>query len=173
MHIERPQPGEYPEYYNHYVGLVKEGNILELLFSEHMETMELLTSLDEETLAFRYAPGKWTIREVTQHIMDTERILGYRALCFARGEQASLPGFDENLYATNSNANRRKIDDMVRDLSVARASTTELFKSFDAEQLLRTGTANNKKVSVRSILYFLLGHEIHHRNVIGERYLNG
>ena len=169
--ITKPQLGTYPAYYQKYIDLIKGENIFDELYKEHFETMELLTSVDEETLQYRYAEGKWTIREITQHIIDTERILTYRALRFCRNDKTVLPGFDENLFAENSNANQRDINDMVRELSVVRASTVELFKSFSEEMLDRKGNANGMEVSVRSILFFTLGHEIHHRNVIDEKYL--
>ena len=169
--IAKPQPGTYPEYYGKYIPLIKGENIFEELYKEHYETMELLTSVDEETLQYRYAEGKWTMREIAQHLIDTERILTYRALRFSRNDQTVLPGFDENLFAANSSANSRDINDMVRELSVVRASTVELFKSFTDQMLDRKGNANGKEVTVRSILFFTLGHEIHHRNVIEERYL--
>ncbi len=169
--ITKPQLGTYPVYYQKYIDLIKGENIFDELYKEHFETMELLTSVDEETLQYRYAEGKWTIREITQHISDTERILTYRALRFSRNDQTALPGFDENIFAANSNANQRDINDMVRELSVVRAATVELFKSFSEEMLDRKGNANGTEVAVRSILFFILGHEIHHRNVIDEKYL--
>ena len=170
--ITKPAVGTYPEYFETYLKWVPEGNILEELMASYVETMELLTSLDPETLHFRYAPGKWNILEVMQHVMDSERVFTYRALCIARGEQNSLPGFDENVYAENSQASHRNIDDMMREFSLLRACSIELFKSFTAEQLELIGTANNKKVSVKALAFILLGHEIHHRKVIEQRYLN-
>jgi uncharacterized damage-inducible protein DinB len=154
-----------------YIKLVKGENIFDELFQSYMETMELVTSLDAETLHSRYAEGKWNILEIVQHIIDTERIFTYRALCFARGEKTSLPGFEENDYAATSHASRRDINDMVRELSLVRASTIELFKSFTPEMLELTGTANGKLISVKAILFTILGHEKHHCNIIQERYI--
>jgi uncharacterized damage-inducible protein DinB len=170
--ISKPIPGTYPEYFETYIKLVPEGNIFEELTASYIETMELLTSLDLETLHFRYAPGKWNILEVMQHVMDSERIFTYRALCIARGEQNPLPGFDENMYAQNSQASQRNIDDMMREFSLLRACSIELFKSLTPEQLQLTGIANNKTVSVNALAFILLGHEIHHRLIIEQRYLN-
>ena len=107
-----------------------------------------------------------------QHVMDSERIFTYRALCIARGEQNSLPGFDENMYAQNSQASQRNINDMMREFSLLRACSIELFKSLTPEQLQLTGMANNKTVSVNALAFILLGHEIHHRLIIEQRYLN-
>lgn len=169
--IAKPQQGTYPEYFGKYIDLVKGEDLFTELYTEYTETMELITSLDDETLQYRYAPGKWNIREIVQHLVDTERIFNYRALSFSRNEQAALPGFDENAYVANSSASQRDINDLVRELSVVRAATVELYKSFTEEMLDRSGTANGKQVSVRAILFATLGHEIHHRNIIDERYL--
>ncbi len=170
--ITKPAPGTYPEYFETYLKLVSDGNIFEELSASYIDTMELVTSLDPETLHYRYAPGKWNILEIFQHIMDTERIFGYRALCFARGEQKELPGFEETEYAVQSLAALRNVNDMVREFSLLRASTIELFKSFSPEILERTGTANGKIVSVKALLFITLGHEKHHRGIIEQRYLS-
>jgi uncharacterized damage-inducible protein DinB len=171
--ISKPIPGEYPPYFDTYISLVKGEHIYEELFQSYIDLMELVTSLDPETLFYRYAPGKWTILDIVQHIIDTERIFNYRALCFARKDATPLPGFEENDYAETGNATRRDINDLVRELSLVRASTIELFKSFDDEMMNQIGTANGKPVSVRALLFAILGHELHHRNIIQERYMNG
>jgi uncharacterized damage-inducible protein DinB len=169
--IARPTEGTFPTYMGNYIKLVKGESIFEELYSEHIETMELLTSVDEDTLQYRYAEGKWNLREIAQHVMDSERIFCYRALRFSRNDQTPLPGFDENTYAANSFASRRDINDMVREMSVVRAATVELFKSFTDEMLDKKGTANGKEISVRALLYAIVGHEMHHRNIIEDRYL--
>lgn len=171
--ITKPVPGEYPPYFDTYISLVKGEHLYDELFQSYIDTMELVTSLDAETLFYRYAPGKWTILDIVQHIIDSERIFNYRALCFARNDATALPGFEENDYAANGNATRRDINDLVRELSLVRASTIELFKSFDEEMMNRKGTANGKVVSVRALLFAILGHELHHRKIIQERYMNG
>jgi uncharacterized damage-inducible protein DinB len=169
--IVKPQTGTYPEYMGNYIKLVKGENIFEELYGEHIETMELLTSVDEETLQYRYAEGKWNIREIAQHLIDCERIFAYRALRFSRNDSTELAGFDENNFVANSNASKRDINDLVREMSVVRASTVELFKSFTDEMLDKKGTANGKEITVRALLFAIAGHEIHHRNIIEERYL--
>ena len=169
--IQKPAKGTYPVYYEKYIDLVKSENIFEEIYSEHIETVELVTSVDEETLQFRYDEGKWNIREIIQHIIDCERIFNYRALRFSRGDASPQPGFDDEAYTQNSNASLRDINDLVREFSVVRAASVELFKSFTDEMLDRKGVANNNGVSVRAILYMILGHEIHHRNLIDEKYL--
>lgn len=171
MEILKPEPGTYPEYLNNYIKLIPTGNIMELMLTKHYETIDLITSIDEETQHYRYAEAKWNIKEIIQHLIDCERIFAYRALSIARGEQQSLPGFDENSYVANSHATRRNMNDLAREFSVLRASTIELFKSFSNTELDNKGTANGKSVTVRAILFAILGHEIHHMNIIDERYI--
>jgi uncharacterized damage-inducible protein DinB len=169
--IAKPAKGTYPEYYERYISLVNGEKIFEELYNQHIETMELITSVDEETLQYRYAEGKWNIREMLQHLIDSERIFAHRALRIARGEELPQHGFDDEKFVKESKAASRDINDMIRELSVVRAASVELFKSFDEEMLNRMGNANGKDVSVRSLVYILLGHEIHHRNIIEEKYL--
>ena len=169
--VLKPSADSYPAYFEKYINLVKSENVFEEFYSEHMETVDLLTSVDEETLQFRYEEGKWNIREVLQHMIDCERIFNYRALRISRGDQSPQPGFDQQQFVLESNASKRDINDMVRELSVVRAATVELFKSFTDEMLDRKGISNNHEISVRAILFITLGHEIHHRNVIDEKYL--
>lgn len=170
--ITKPLSGSYPASLDSYISLVKGDNIFEELYQSYMDTMELVTSLDPETLYFRYAAGKWTILDILQHIMDAERIFCYRALCFARQEKAPLPGFDENEYVISGCATQRNVNDMVREFSLLRAATIELYKSFTPEMLDSKGNANGKEVTPRALLFAILGHEIHHRNIIQERYMN-
>ncbi|OYU96625.1 MAG: DNA damage-inducible protein DinB [Bacteroidetes bacterium B1(2017)] len=136
-----------------------------------IDTIDLVTSLDDETLKSAYAPGKWSILEILVHLMDCERIFAYRALRFARKDKTELAGFEEDLYAPASKANDRKILGIVKEFSLLRASTIELFQSFDEEMWAQTGTANGKTTKVSAIPYILCGHEIHHRNIIEERYI--
>lgn len=172
IEVTRPEPGTYPPYFDTYIQHVKGEHIFDELFQSYMDTMELVTSLDPETLHFRYAPGKWNILEIIQHIIDTERIFNYRALCIARMDKTNLPGFDENNYAQSSNASNRNIDDLVRELSLVRAATIELFKSFNKAMFLESGNANGKSITPHALLFAILGHEIHHRNIIEERYIH-
>lgn len=169
--ITRPQQDTYPAYMETYIKLVNGEKIYDELFQSYMDTMDLVTSLDAETLQFRYAPGKWTVIEILQHIMDTERIFCFRALCFARQDKTNFPGFDENDYVITSLAMVRNIDDMIREFSLLRASTIELFKSFTPAMLEYSGTANNNTVSVKALLFAILGHELHHRSIITQRYM--
>ncbi|MBP9187282.1 MAG: DinB family protein, partial [Bacteroidia bacterium] len=130
--IPKPKQGEYPEYFEkYYSNLPADANLLALLTQSNMDTIDVVTSVDEETLQFRYAEGKWSIREIIQHLMDSERVFAYRAMRIARGDKSENPGYDENEYAANSFADDRNIMDMVREFSLLRASTIELFKSLN------------------------------------------
>jgi uncharacterized damage-inducible protein DinB len=171
MKIQRPLPGTYPPYYDTYISKVQSDNLFEELLTVHYDTIDLITSIDLETQHFRYAEGKWNIKEILQHIMDTERIFSYRALCIARGDSTPLPGFDENQYALHSYATARNMNDIAREFSVLRASTIELIKSLNENVWSNTGTANSHIVSIPALFYAILGHEIHHMQVINERYL--
>jgi uncharacterized damage-inducible protein DinB len=169
--IPRPDKSEYFEYYDKYIQLVPNGNLLEQYRSVFDETKRLILSLNEEKLNFRYAEGKWSIKEIMMHLADGERVFAYRALRFARKDPTPLAGFDENLYAPESKASSRKIEDIMREFTAIRAASIELFNSFDDEILKRKGIANGKEISVRALAYNILGHELHHVGVIKERYL--
>jgi uncharacterized damage-inducible protein DinB len=171
MKINRPVTGTYPDYYNTYINKVQSENIFDELLTVHYDTIDLITSIDLETQHFRYAPGKWNIKEIIQHIMDCERIFTYRALCIARGDKTELPGFDENNYASLSYATARNINDIAREFSVLRASTIELYKSFNESVMNNTGIANGHIVSLPALIYATLGHEMHHLQIINDRYL--
>ena len=169
--IPRPDKSEYFEYYDKYIQLVPNGSLLEQYRSVFDETKKLILSLNEEKLNFRYAEGKWSIKEVMMHLADGERVFAYRALRFARKDPTPLAGFDENIYVPESKAADRKIDDIMREFTAVRLASIELFSSFDDEMLKRKGSANNKEISVRALAYSILGHELHHVGVIKERYL--
>lgn len=171
MEIKKPDLSLFAPYISQYVNLVKSEDLYTELYKESMETIELFTSLDEETLLFKYEANKWTVKEVFQHIIDCERIFQYRILSIARNPEMPLAGFDENLFAEASMADRRDIYDMVREFSMVRGSTVEILKSLSNTAWDKMGVANNNPSSVRSIAYFLLGHEIHHRTVIEKKYL--
>jgi uncharacterized damage-inducible protein DinB len=122
-------------------------------------------------LLHRYAEGKWTIKEILGHIVDDERIYVYRALRFARNDSTELPGFEQDHYAQYSEANKREITDLLDEFALVRRSTIAFFKSLDNTALMRTGVANGNRVSVRALAYHIAGHELHHMNIIRERYL--
>lgn len=169
--IPRPDKSEYFEYYDKYIQLVSNGSLLEQYKTVFEETKKMILSLPEEKLNYRYAEGKWSIKEVMMHLADGERVFAYRALRFARKDPTPLAGFDENIYVPESKAAGRKIEDIMREFTAVRSSSIELFSSFDDEILKRKGPANNKEISVRALAYIILGHEMHHVSVVKERYL--
>lgn len=172
MHA-RPETDEYAEYYGLYIKRVPGGNILELLDSELQTTTELLRGLTPEQAAHRYAEGKWSIKEVMGHVIDAERMFAYRAHCFARRDPAHLPSFEQNDYAEHSNADRREMSDLVDELAAVRKSHVALFRSLDDAMWSYRGIGSGCEFTVRALAYIIVGHEIHHRSVIAERYLTG
>lgn len=169
--IERPEVGEYIPFQKKYIDLVEGTNLLGTLQTSLAETQALVRGLSEEKLLYRYADGKWNIKEVLLHIIDAERIFTYRALRFARQDSTPLPGFDENTYVPASGASFRSIDNLLEEFTSVRASTITLFKNFTPEMFRTIGTASNNPMSARTMAYVTAGHEIHHRNIIKERYL--
>lgn len=169
--MPRPDLSRVTAFYHRYINLVKEDDLVTALKKQSDSFPGFLASIPAAKREYRYAEGKWTVKEMLQHIIDTERIFAYRGLCIARKEQASLPGFDENEYADNSKAGSRSWDDLVEEFKVTRRSNEILFSSFDNEQLETNGTANGNPVYVLSIGFMLVGHIEHHVNVLKERYL--
>ncbi len=170
--MSKPSTANYPAYFKRYVDQVPEDDLSVAFQNQLPEIKQLLSSITEDRSMYAYDTGKWTLKEVLQHIIDTERIFNYRALCFARQERASLPGFDENSYAASSNANERKWQDMAKEFLAVRRSTEILFKSFSAEVLDRSGISNNNPATVNSIGFTTVGHFYHHKKVIEEHYLS-
>jgi len=170
--IPKPLTTEYNPYFSTYIDLVPSGaDVLECLEDNMMDTESLILSIPKKKLEYRYAEGKWTIKEIIQHLIDCERIFCFRALCIARGEKTNLPSFEENDYADNSFANDRDIDSLLDEFDQVRNCTMSMFRSFDPSVLSNIGTANDHPLSVRAIAHILVGHELHHMKVIEERYL--
>lgn len=170
--IAKPASGTYPIYFEKYYSHLPEGkDVFELFTEVNMDTIDLFTSVDVETLLFRYAPNKWTMKEILQHLMDSERVFAYRAMRIARNDSTENPGYDENAFALHSAANQRNIMDMVREYSLLRASTIELFKSFTDEALQLVGHANGYQVTPAALAYAIVAHELHHMKVIDALYL--
>lgn len=163
---------EYAGYYNTYVRLVKEDDVIAAFANHHEETFELWKRIDESVGDYRYAEGKWTVKELLQHVLDTERIMAYRALTIARVPGANLPGFDENVYAQSANVNQRDLAEMIQEFHLLRQSTITLFESFTRPMLERMGTADGKPVSVRALAAIIIGHALHHNKIVLERYLD-
>ncbi|MDQ3744102.1 MAG: DinB family protein [Acidobacteriota bacterium] len=170
--IEKPKEREYPPSADIYIRLLPDdGLILRHLKERIRVASEIILSLPEEKLAYRYAPGKWTVKEVLAHVVDDERIYAYRALRFARNDETELPGFEQDAYAVHSGANRRTVESLLREFAAVRRATVALFDSFDDEALARSGVADGKRMTVRAFAYHIAGHELRHFNLIKERYL--
>ena len=162
---------EYAPFYAGYIETASNVNMLEELEICLHDFIKFIQDIPMDKFDYRYAEGKWTIKEIIQHVIDTERIFSYRALRISRGDQTALPGFDENDYVDNTNANGRHLQSLLTELSIVRQSTLALFKSFSDEQLKRLGTASNSNISVRAIGFILIGHQKHHQKIFKERYL--
>jgi len=171
--IHRPDDSEYLSYYSRYVTLVPEGDILITLARQNEATLALLRGLSESQGGFRYAPGKWSIKELVAHLSDAERIFADRALRFARADQTPLPGFEENDYVRNGSFDSFHLADIVAGFGNVRRSTVSLFSLMSSEATTRRGQANNAEISVRALAYVIAGHELHHINVLRTRYLEG
>ena len=171
--IEKPKPGEYPDYATMYIKLVSDdGFLLKHLDDNFGVVKTLLRSLPGEKLLYRYASDKWTIKETLVHLIDDERIYAYRALCFARNEKTVLPGFEQDDYVIFSNANDRSVESILEEYEAVRYATIALYDGFDVAALLRAGVANNNATTVRALGYHIAGHELHHMNIIKEKYLS-
>lgn len=164
---------EYALFYEPYIEALdtNQKSILENLNDTHKEAIALLRDLPEAKQNYRYADGKWTIKELVQHFMDAERVLSYRALRFARRDPTDLPGYEEDDYVKNSNGDIRDYNELLEEFSAVRKATVLLFNSFTDEALQRIGSANGSIFSVRALGYIISGHLKHHLNVIRDRYL--
>ncbi len=160
-----------PPFYKAYIKLVDETDLLQALRLSSYRSLELLHSVPERKWDFRYAAGKWSVRELWCHVIDAERIFAYRALTFARNDKTELPGFDENQYVPESNASGRSLKKIADEFMHVRLGTIDLFESFSEEMLSRKGKANKNEVSVAALGFIVAGHETHHRNILRERYL--
>ncbi|MDQ4123842.1 MAG: DinB family protein [Acidobacteriota bacterium] len=169
--INKPSENEYARYYDGYVSLVPEGDILTILDEQLNETLSLIRSIPEPAGSFRYAPDKWSIKELIGHIIDTERVFAYRALCIARGDQRPLLGFDEKEYMLYAPFEHCSLEDLSAEFEAVRKSTLFLFKQLDQNAWHRIGTASENKVTVRALAYIIAGHERHHCNILRDRYL--
>jgi uncharacterized damage-inducible protein DinB len=168
---QKPDASEHAPYYSRYIDLVPAGDILTTLEAQLEETLALLAPLTDADAAHRYAPGKWSVAELICHVSDTERIFAYRALRIARGDRTPIEGFEQDPYVTNSPAGRMRLADLTGELASVRRASLSLLRYLNEEEWLRRGVANQKEVSVRAIAWTMAGHEIHHRNVLQERYL--
>lgn len=169
--MKRPKPEETLPYYHHYIAKVQDGNIVDILKKNHEATQEIIQNIPTEKADYRYAQGKWSVKEVLLHLVDVERVMAYRALRFARNDKTDIPGFDHDNYVPNSNAEHRTLADIAAEFQAVRNATIEQFKHYTPDVMDRVGTANNGVCSVRGLAYIIAGHELHHRGILNERYL--
>lgn len=168
--IPRPAPSEHAPFYARYVDGVPDGDLLSILEAQLNQVLAFVRGLPESRGGHRYAPGKWSIREVLGHMMDTERIFAYRALRIARGDATPLAGFEENAYVAAASFDARTLADLAEEYEAVRRSTLHLFRHLDREALARAGTANNAAVTVRALAWIIAGHERHHLGLLRGAY---
>jgi uncharacterized damage-inducible protein DinB len=167
--MNRPQTHEYPVWAETYIKLVGD-DVIEQLEKQSTEFPDFINSLIEKA-DYAYAPGKWTVKELIGHIIDSERVFVYRLMCFARGEQHALPGFEEDDYVATAHFSDRSLLSLSEEFALLRKSNLYLFKSLTEKELSRSGTASERQITVRAILFVTAGHIMHHVGIIKQRYL--
>ncbi len=173
MGLTRPLPGEYPQGFTPYVAAAKEGDPLTLLQAQAGEVAALFQGVTEGQGTYRYAPGKWSLKDLLQHLSDAERIFAYRCLRIGRGDVTPLPGFEENDYAVAARADAHTVAQLLADFQAVRAASLTLFRSLDDQAWGQQGTSSGKSITARCFPYVCLGHAAHHLTIIQERYLPG
>jgi uncharacterized damage-inducible protein DinB len=172
MRINQVQNTEYGAFYAPYLAQIDpQYSLFEELEIALHRFIHFVREIPMDKFDFRYAEGKWTIKDIIQHIIDAERVFAYRAMRIARNDHTPLPGFDENIYVTNANANSRSIQDLLTEFSMVRHATIYLFKSFSPDSLERIGIASENPISVRALGFIIIGHQNHHQTVFQQRYL--
>jgi hypothetical protein len=166
----RPGPGEYAPNYETYISKVKGNDIVGILEAQRLQMAQLFAAHSERDGNFRYAPDKWTVKEVLGHVCDTERIFAYRALRIARGDQTPLPGFEQDDYVRGGNSAERTLADLAEEFGLVRGASIAFFRSLQKDAWQRRGVANKNEVSVRALAFIVAGHELHHRLILEERY---
>jgi uncharacterized damage-inducible protein DinB len=171
--IARPQAGEYAPYYERYISLIEDDDILATLDRQRREMVLLLSGLSEEQGDFRYAPEKWSAKQVLGHVCDTERVFAYRALRISRGDATPMEGFEQDDYVKNGPFARHAIAEVIEDYIAVRRATISLLRSLEDAAWSRRGVANKNEVTVRALAYTIAGHEVHHRRILEEKYFGG
>ncbi len=166
------KPSSVNGWLDKYIALVSEQDLITGFKNQTPESLQFYSSLTEEQLLYRYAEGKWNIKEIILHTIDTERVFGYRALRFARFDKTELPGYDHDDYVLKSNASERSIRSLLEEYAVARTATVALFSNFEASTMDNRGVANGVEMCVSALGFSILGHERHHLKIVRERYLN-
>jgi len=167
----KPDLNTIPDFYKGYIQSVLGDEYKDVLSNVYKNTIAILNSISEEKANYAYADGKWTIKDIIQHLIDSERIFAFRAVSFARGEQQKVLGYDHNEYVDNAFANDRSFESLLAEFKNSHQSTLDLFNSFSNEMLQLSGNANGSDVKVIDIIYITAGHQKHHINVLKERYL--
>jgi uncharacterized damage-inducible protein DinB len=167
----KPAKSEFLPYYERYIALVPDGDVISTLASQLTETQSLLRVLPASVATYRYAPDKWSVNEVVGHMIDSERIFTGRALRFARGDATPIPGFEQDDYVRNATFDAYALSELAAEMETVRQSTIFFFRHLDEEAWTRRGLANNAEVSVRALAYIIAGHELHHREILRTRYL--
>jgi uncharacterized damage-inducible protein DinB len=168
--MNRPETTEYADYYANYISKVPGSDVLSVLESQRLQMLQLFAGRSERDGSFRYAPGKWTVKEVLGHITDTERIFAYRALRMARADQTPLPGFEQDDYVRSGAFGDRTLAGLAEEFGAVRTASISLLRSFNEEAWSRRGIASQKEVTVRALGFMIAGHQIHHRIILDERY---
>jgi hypothetical protein len=167
----RPEPNEYASYYERYISLVPDADLVETLERQGAETVALLRGLSEEQGQHRYEPGKWSVKQLVGHVNDGERVFSYRALSIARGDRAALPGMEQDEWMAGVDFDARTLASLTDEFEAVRAATLQLLRHLSPEAWARRGTASDNEVSVRALAYIIAGHEAHHVRILRERYL--
>jgi hypothetical protein len=168
--MKRPAPTEHAEFYANYIAKVPGTDVLGVLEAQRLQMLQLFTGRSERDGNFRYAPGKWTVKEVLGHVTDTERIFSYRALRIARGDSTPLPGFEQDDYVRDGAFGERTLADLAEEFGAVRSASVALFRSFPEAAWERRGIASQKEVTVRALAFITAGHQMHHRIILEERY---
>ncbi len=169
--MNRPNKTEYAAYYETYVSLVQESDIVSAMRNQADELREIFSQMSDEKGLYRYAEGKWTIKELLGHLIDGERVFAYRALRFARADKTELPGFDQDPYIENANFNDVKLSDLLEEMLSLRNANILFFNNLSNEAWSRTGVASDNEISVRAIAFIMVGHIRHHVKILKEKYL--
>lgn len=166
----RPQPDEYGDFYEGYISLIDEPNVIQSLIQQGQKVYTIIRQLNDEEASHRYADDKWSVKEVIGHLVDTERIMAYRALCISRGEQTALPGYNHEAYVEQANFDQRSLQSLSTEYDALRNANISMFSSFTKDQILQKGRANEVTVSVRALAFIIAGHEKHHLKTLEEKY---
>jgi hypothetical protein len=170
--MSRPQPAEYDPYYDKYISLVRETEVIDALARQPAELSALFDGLSDTRGAYAYAEGKWTMKESLSHVIDAERMFAYRVFRISRGDQTPIEGFEQDGYIENSHANGRSFSDMLDEFRLLRKANILFFRNLHPDDWVRTGTANQVTVSVRALAYIMAGHVNHHLNIFHSHYLS-